>query len=61
MHRVLKIALQAWPTLALTKSLIEFGLKDKVGETYHWTENCYVTSPYFSELIMSDVMYCLHR
>ena len=33
-HRVLKIALQPWPTLAGTKSLIEFGLYDKVGETY---------------------------
>ena len=34
MHRVLKIALQPWPTLAGMKSLIEFGLYDKVGETY---------------------------
>ena len=23
---------------------------------YHWTENDYITSRYFSELIMSDVM-----
>ena len=25
-------------------------------ESYHWTENYYITSRYFSELIMSDVM-----
>ena len=33
-RRVLKIALQPWSTLAGMKSLIEFGLKDEVGETY---------------------------
>ena len=27
MHRVLKVALQPWPTLAGMKSLIDFGIK----------------------------------
>ena len=28
----------------------------RFAEDYHWTEKCYITSRYFSELIMSDVM-----
>ena len=34
MHRVLKVALQPWPTLAGMKSLIEFGLHDQLRDTY---------------------------
>ena len=36
MHRVLKLALKPWPTLAGMKSLIEF---DKTGETYFRADN----------------------
>ena len=34
MHRVLKVALQPWPTFAGMKSLVEFGLHKKLLETY---------------------------
>ena len=34
MHRVLKVALQPWPTLVGMKSFINFGLRYNVGETY---------------------------
>ena len=30
-------------------------------KAYHWTENHYITSRYFSELVMSDVINCLHQ
>ena len=39
MHRVLKVALQPWPTLAGMKSLIDFGLHDVLGETYFRANN----------------------
>ena len=39
MHRVLKVALQPWPTLAGMKSLIDFGIKDETGETYFRADN----------------------
>ena len=34
MHKVLKVALQPWPTLVGVKSLIDFGLHYEVGETH---------------------------
>ena len=34
MHRVLKVALQPWPTLVGMKWLIDFGMRYEVGETY---------------------------
>ena len=34
MHRVLKVALQPWPTLVGMKTLIDFGIKGETGETY---------------------------
>ena len=34
MHRVLKVALQPWPTLVGMKSLIDFGISNILGETY---------------------------
>ena len=39
MHRVLKVALQPWPTLAGMKSLVDFGLHDVLGETYFRADN----------------------
>ena len=39
MHRVLKVALQPWPTLAGMKSLIDFGIKNELGETYFRADN----------------------
>ena len=33
-HRVLKVALQPWPILVGMKSLIDFGTRYEVGETY---------------------------
>ena len=39
MHRVLKVALQPWPTLAGMKSLIDLGLHDVLGETYFRANN----------------------
>ena len=38
-HRVLKVALQPWATLAGMKSLIEFGARDVLGETYFRADN----------------------
>ena len=34
MHKALKVALQPWPTLVGMKSLIDFGLRYEVGDTY---------------------------
>ena len=34
MHRVLKVALQPWPTLVGMKSSIDFGIHDHTGEIY---------------------------
>ena len=34
MHHVLKVALQPWPTLVGMKSLIDYTIEYKVGETY---------------------------
>ena len=34
MHRVLKVALQPWPTLAGLKALTEFGVRNNVSESY---------------------------
>ena len=34
MHRVLKVALQPWPTLVGMKSLVDFGVNNVTGETY---------------------------
>ena len=39
MHRVLKVALQPWPTLAGMKSSIDFGTKNETGETYFRADN----------------------
>ena len=39
MHRVLKVALQPWPTLAGMKSLIDFGIKNELGDTYFRADN----------------------
>ena len=38
-HRVLKVALQPWPTLAGMKSLIDCGLHDVLGKTYFRADN----------------------
>ena len=39
MHRLLKVALRPWPTLAGMKSLIDFGLHDVLGETHFRVDN----------------------
>ena len=50
MHRVLKVALQPWPTLAGMKALIDFGVNHELHETYFRAD-------YFCKYNHDDVEY----
>ena len=50
MHKVLKVALQPWPTLAGKEALIDFGL-------YHYVRGSYFRADYFCKDRHEDVVY----